>query len=228
MSSEAVYKLASVGKEFAGPTETVTVLKNVDLTVERGDSIAIHGASGSGKTTLLHIMGSLDIASSGSARFVGSDMTSLDEKQRATLRNTEMGFVFQFHHLLPEFSAIENVAMPAMINGLGKSKAFRLAEEALDRVGLSHRLKHKVTTLSGGERQRAAIARAVIMQPKVILADEPTGSLDEKTGNMVGELLVSLNNDLGTTLVVVTHNTDLAGMMQKRYELRSGELYVSH
>lgn len=228
MSNEAVYKLASVSKEFAGPSETVRVLNKVNLTVQRKESIAIHGASGSGKTTLLHIMGTLDTISSGSVTFSGREMGSLDKRQRATLRNSEMGFVFQFHHLLPEFSTIENVAMPGLIQGVGKNKAFSLAEKALERVGLSHRLTHKVTTLSGGERQRAAIARAILLSPKVVLADEPTGSLDEKTGRMVGELLVSLNSDLGTTLVVVTHNIELVDMMQRRYELRSGELYAEH
>lgn len=228
MNSKPVYRLASVGKEFAGPNEMISVLKNVDLTVGAGESLAIHGASGSGKTTLLHIMGTLDTISSGSAIFAGMEMADMDKKQRSRLRNNEMGFVFQFHHLLSEFSAIENVAMPGLVNGMGKTKAFSLAEEALERVGLSHRKDHRVMTLSGGERQRAAIGRAVLMKPKVILADEPTGSLDEKNGQMVGELLVSLNKDMGTTLVVVTHNTDLANMMQKRYELRSGELYAAH
>ncbi len=228
MSSEAVYRLASVGKEFAGPTEVVHVLNNVDLVVEPAEAIAIYGASGSGKTTLLHIMGTLDSISSGSVMFNGEEISGMDKKQRAGLRNNEIGFVFQFHHLLSEFSTIENVAMPALVSGVGKGKAFVLAEEALDRVSLSHRKKHRVTTLSGGERQRAAIARAILMKPKVILADEPTGSLDENTGHMVGDLLVSLNKDLGTTLVVVTHNTDLANMMQRRYELRSGELYAAH
>ncbi|WP_147821286.1 ABC transporter ATP-binding protein [Salidesulfovibrio onnuriiensis] len=228
MNSEAVYRLASVGKEFFGPTEMVNVLSKVDLVVGGGESIAIHGASGSGKTTLLHIMGSLDTVSSGSILFDGQEMATMNGRQRARLRNNRMGFVFQFHHLLSEFTTLENVAMPGLVNGLKKNKAFALAEEALARVGLSHRISHRVTTLSGGERQRAAIARAILLKPRVVLADEPTGSLDEHTGQMVGELLVALNKDLGTTLVVVTHNAELAGMMQKRYELRSGELYAAH
>lgn len=142
------------------------------------------------------------------------------------MRNREIGFVFQFHHLLPEFSTLENVAMPAFIAGRGRTEGIRLAKEALDMVGLAHRLEHKVTTLSGGERQRAAIARAILLRPKVLLADEPTGNLDEENGSRIGELLVSLNKELGMTFVVVTHNPELAGMMHRRMELRSGELYA--
>lgn len=228
MNSQAVYSLAAVSKRYEGPTETVSVLSNVNLSVESGESIAIHGASGSGKTTLLHIMGTLDTLSAGSAKFCGREMAGLSRKDRARMRNGEIGFVFQFHHLLPEFSAVENVAMPGLISGKNSNEMHDRAREALVRVGLEHRLSHKVTTLSGGERQRAAIARAILMRPAVILADEPTGSLDEKTGQMVGELLASLNEEMGTTLVVVTHNNELACMMQRRLELRSGELYAEH
>jgi len=226
MNKEALYRLAAVNKEFDGPSETVRVLRNVDLTIEQGESLAVLGASGSGKTTLLHLLGTLDTVSSGKIFLNGVDLSTLGNKRRAELRNHEMGFVFQFHHLLPEFSTLENVAMPAFIAGKGRNEGVRLAKEALDMVGLSHRLEHKVTTLSGGERQRAAIARAILLRPKVLLADEPTGNLDEENGARIGELLISLNKELGMTFIVVTHNPELAGMMHQRVELRSGELYA--
>ena len=226
MNKEAIYRLAAVCKEFEGPSETVRVLRKVDLSIDRGESLAILGASGSGKTTLLHILGTLDHVSSGEIFLNDVELSTLGNKQKAELRNRDIGFVFQFHHLLPEFSTLENVAMPAFIAGTGRSEGIKMAKEALDMVGLTHRLEHKVTTLSGGERQRAAIARAIILRPKVLLADEPTGNLDEENGSRIGELLVSLNNELGMTFVVVTHNPDLAGMMHRRVELRSGELYA--
>ncbi|WP_319543825.1 ABC transporter ATP-binding protein [uncultured Pseudodesulfovibrio sp.] len=226
MNKEAIYQLVAVSKEFQGPPETVRVLNKVDLTIDRGESLAILGASGSGKTTLLHMLGTLDQVTSGQIFLNGVDLNTLGNRRRAELRNREIGFVFQFHHLLPEFSTLENVAMPAFIAGKGRSEGMQLAREALDMVGLTHRLEHKVTTLSGGERQRAAIARAILLRPKVLLADEPTGNLDGRTGAMIGELLSSLNNELGMTFVVVTHNPEIAGMMHRRVELRSGELYA--
>lgn len=226
MSKEPLYRLVAVGKEFEGPSETLRVLKKIDLTIQQGESLAILGASGSGKTTLLHMLGTLDETTSGTISLNGVDLSTLDKRQRAELRNREIGFVFQFHHLLPEFSTLENVAMPAFIGGVGRTEGIKLAKEALDMVGLAHRLEHKVTTLSGGERQRAAIARAILLRPKVLLADEPTGNLDEENGTMIGELLVSLNDELGMTFVVVTHNPELAGMMHRRVELRLGELYA--
>lgn len=226
MNKEAIYRLVAVSKEFQGPPETVSVLRNVDLTIDRGESLAILGASGSGKTTLLHMLGTLDHVTTGQIFLNGVDLNTLGDRKRAELRNQDIGFVFQFHHLLPEFSTLENVAMPAFIAGKGRSEGIRLAREALDMVELTHRLEHKVTTLSGGERQRAAIARAILLRPKVLLADEPTGNLDAETGAMIGKLLVSLNNELGMTFVVVTHNPELAGMMHRRVELRSGELYA--
>jgi len=226
MNKEAIYQLVAVSKEFQGPPETVRVLKDVDLTIDRGESLAILGASGSGKTTLLHMLGTLDQVTSGQIFLNGVDLNTLGDSKRAELRNRDIGFVFQFHHLLPEFSTLENVAMPAFIAGKGRSEGLQLAREALDMVELTHRLEHKVTTLSGGERQRAAIARAILLRPKVLLADEPTGNLDGKTGAMIGELLATLNNELGMTFVVVTHNPEIAGMMHRRVELRSGELYA--
>ncbi|WP_419788053.1 ABC transporter ATP-binding protein [Pseudodesulfovibrio sp.] len=225
MSSEALYKLVGVSKEFAGPKEPVRVLRQLDLNIATGESLAILGASGSGKTTLLHILGTLDTATSGQIFMNGVNLNGLGNRERAELRNKSIGFVFQFHHLLPEFSTLENVAMPAIIAGRGRAKGIRMAREALDMVDLGHRLEHKVTTLSGGERQRAAIARAILLRPSVLLADEPTGNLDEENGAKIGNLLISLNRELGMTFVVVTHNPDLAAMMHRRVELRLGELY---
>ncbi|HBE94224.1 MAG TPA: ABC transporter ATP-binding protein [Desulfovibrio sp.] len=226
MSSEPLYLLTGVGKEYDAPTERLQVLRRIDLRIEPGESVAVIGASGSGKTTLLHIMGTLDAPSSGEVRFAGRPLAGLSVRARAELRNREIGFVFQFHHLLAEFSTLENVAMPGIIGGMDRGEALERARETLALVGLEHRLEHRVTTLSGGERQRAAIARAVLLRPKVVLADEPTGNLDEKTGRSVGELLVSLNRNLGMTFVVVTHNVELASVLGRRLELRSGELYA--
>lgn len=225
-SASVLYDLKNVGKEFQGPTERLVILRQVDLQVAPGESIAILGASGSGKTTLLHLMGVLDTATRGSIRFQGQDVTGLSEQARARIRNRELGFVFQFHHLLPEFDTLENVAMQAVIGGMPRGKANALAAEALELVGLADRRRQQVTTLSGGERQRVAIARAMLLKPKVLLADEPTGNLDERTGEKVGNLLLQLNRELGTTLIVVTHNHALAEMMNRRLELRSGELYA--
>jgi len=225
MSNDPLYRLVGVEKVFSGPPEDIRVLRKIDLTIDKGESLAIVGASGSGKTTLLHLLGTLDEVSSGQIFLNNIDLSKLDGRQRAKLRNQDIGFVFQFHHLLPEFSTLENVAMPAFIAGKGRGEGLELAREALGMVGLEHRLEHKVTTLSGGERQRVAIARSILLRPKVLLADEPTGNLDEENGNMIGELLVSLNKELGMTFVVVTHNPDLANMMHRRVELRLGELY---
>ena len=226
MNRDALYRLVAVSKEFDGPTEPVRVLRKIDLSIEAGESLAVLGASGSGKTTLLHILGTLDNVTSGQIFMNGVNLSGLGDRARAELRNRSIGFVFQFHHLLPEFSTLENVAMPAIIAGKGRTEGIRMAREALDMVGLEHRLEHKVTTLSGGERQRAAIARAILLRPRVLLADEPTGNLDEENGTMIGRLLVSLNRELGMTFVVVTHNPDLAAMMHRRVELRLGELYA--
>ncbi|ACS80581.1 ABC transporter ATP-binding protein [Maridesulfovibrio salexigens] len=226
--SNLLYELTDVVKEYEGPTETVRILDHINLTVDSGESLAILGASGSGKTTLLHILGTLDTASGGNIHFAGMNINDMTPEKRAEVRNRGIGFVFQFHHLLPEFTTLENVALPAMMAGIGQGEASDMAREALGLVGLQNRIDHRVTTLSGGERQRAAIARAILLKPKVLLADEPTGNLDEKTGKMVGEMLASLNEELGMTLIVVTHNMDLAGVMKRRLELRSGELYAQN
>lgn len=226
--SSLLYELTDVVKEFEGPTEKVRVLNHVNLNIESGDAMAILGASGSGKTTLLHILGTLDTVTSGTVNFAGMKINDMTAEKRAEVRNRGIGFVFQFHHLLPEFTTLENVALPAMLAGFSQSEASDMARDALGVVGLANRLEHRVTTLSGGERQRAAIARAILLKPRVLLADEPTGNLDEKTGKMVGEMLASLNEELGMTLIIVTHNMELADMMKHRLELRSGELYAQN
>lgn len=219
-----LYTLRGVDKSYAGPVETVQVLKGVDLDLAEGETVAVVGASGSGKSTLLHILGTLDEPSAGSVLCRGIDLAGLDEQEKAAFRNREIGFVFQFHHLLPEFNTLENVAMQAIIGGMAKKKAVELAEQTLMLVGLTERATHSVTTLSGGERQRAAIARAILARPGVLLADEPTGNLDEKTGLQVTDLLLDLNRQLGTTLVIVTHNLEIADKMQRCLELKDGKL----
>ena len=223
-----LYRVEHAGKTVESPAGELTILRDVSLTVEPGEALAIVGSSGSGKSTLLHILGTLDRATSGRVFFEGQDLSALDAAQAAHFRNRELGFVFQFHHLLPEFTTVENVAMQAIIAGTPRSKALKLAEESLERVGLAHRRDHHVTTLSGGERQRAAIARATLLCPKVLLADEPTGNLDEKTGSLVVDVLRGLNRDLGMTLIIVTHNRELAASLDRSLELRSGELYAQN
>lgn len=225
MNEKPQYVLSGISKSCPVATEEITILKNINLTVHAGESLAIVGASGSGKSTLLHLMGALDTPTSGSLLFEGESLPDMNEEKKALFRNQKLGFVFQFHHLLPEFSTEENVAMQAMISGMPRSQALALASEALEKVGLAERKHHRVVTLSGGERQRAAIARAVLLHPAVLLADEPTGNLDEKTGATVANLLLELNHSLGMTLVMVTHNHDMARLMEHCLELRSGELY---
>ena len=212
-------------KEFQGPAEKLTVLSGLNFSLPQGESAAILGASGCGKSTLLHILGTLDTPTRGEVWLDGREVGGLTSPERARVRNAEIGFVFQFHHLLPEFTTLENVAMPGIIQGMSRSKALGMAREALELVGLAERLQHRVTTLSGGERQRAAIARAILLRPRVLLADEPTGNLDERTGEKVGDILLDLNRAVGMALVIVTHNSDLAGLMHRRYELKAGELY---
>jgi len=227
MTSPALlYRARGLGKDYAGPTENVRVLNAIDFEIAQGESVAILGASGSGKSTLLHILGALDTPTRGTVEFQGRDIAKLKPAEAAALRNRDIGFVFQFHHLLPEFTALENAAMPGLIAGLARDEVFGKARLALELLGLEQRLHHRVTSLSGGERQRAAIARAVLLGPKVLLADEPTGNLDEATGQRVGALLARLNVELGMTLVVVTHNQNLALCMGRRMQLHGGELYA--
>ncbi|QCC86280.1 ABC transporter ATP-binding protein [Desulfovibrio desulfuricans] len=221
----ALYTFSNVVKKFATANEDIEIIKDISMVVEEGEMLAIVGQSGSGKSTLLHLMGALDTPSSGEICFEGRDMALMSADQKAAFRNKTLGFVFQFHHLLPEFSALENVAMPAIIGGASQRSVMTRAREMLDRVGLSARMDSKIATLSGGERQRVAIARAVFMRPRVLLADEPTGNLDEVTGAQVGELMNELNRELGMTLVVVTHNRELAAGMGRTLELKAGTLY---
>lgn len=228
VAHEFQYVVEGLGKCVLAPAGELAILRDVNMHIKAGESLAIVGASGSGKSTLLHILGALDTPTTGGVWFEGRELSRLsaaDAANAAAFRNRELGFVFQFHHLLPEFSTVENVAMQAIIGGVSRRKALQMAETALERVGLAGRRDHSVTTLSGGERQRAAIARATLTGPKVLLADEPTGNLDEKTGALVADLLLELNRERGMTLVVVTHNRELAARMDRSLELRSGELY---
>jgi len=201
----------------------VEVLRGVDLTFSRGEKTAIVGASGVGKTTLLHILGTLDRPTTGKVLYEGKDIYTLNEKDLALFRNREIGFVFQFHHLLPEFSALENTMMPCLIQGNPKREAVSRAEAILTLVGLKERLSHKPGELSGGEQQRVAVARALVLEPKVLLADEPTGNLDTKTGESVFDLLQELNQIRGVTLIVVTHNLKLAEKLSRQIQLIDGK-----
>lgn len=220
-----LYSLRNLSKTYEGPVEQVPILQAISLDIQEGESVAVVGASGSGKSTLLHILGSLASPSSGELLFGGRDMIALNAAEKARLRNAEIGFVFQFHHLLPEFNTLENVAMPAIIGGIPRRDALERAHAVLDLVGLGSRADFNVTLLSGGERQRAAIARAIIHTPRVLLADEPTGNLDEKNGEIVADLLMELNLTQSMSMIIVTHNPELAGRMGKCFELKSGDLY---
>lgn len=223
-----IYRFENVSKAFDindSNQGQLTIFKDLNFSIKAGETVGIIGASGSGKSTLLHIMGTLDKQSSGKIFFEEQEMEKFSPIQQAHFRNRCLGFVFQFHHLLPEFTLVENVAMPGLICRENPEKIYGTANKLLDRVGLTARKNYKPATLSGGERQRAAIARALIMSPKVVLADEPTGNLDEYSGNEVKNLLLELNQELGMTLVIVTHNQDIAANLDTVFELRGGALY---
>ncbi len=227
MSDNSVLSCKQLTKFFKDGERKIQVFENLDFEVSAGDTVAIMGASGSGKSTLLHLLGGLDTANHGEITIQGERLSNMSAKARGNLRNKHLGFVYQFHHLLPEFSALENVMMPLLIGKTIKSEAKIRAAEILAQVGLAERLTHRPAQLSGGERQRAAIARAMVTQPACILADEPTGNLDEKTAANVMELFMSLKDQFNTALVLVTHDQKVANKMQEQYLLTQGRLVKS-
>ena len=222
--SEFVLEAEGVVREFREGSSTLRVLDDLDLRLKRGECVAIVGASGSGKTTLLQILGGLDRPSAGHVRIEGRDLHALDEAERSALRNRTIGFIYQFHHLLPEFSALENVAMPLLVRRMPTAEAKSRAAALLEEVGLGARLTHRPHQLSGGERQRAAVARALVTEPALVLADEPTGNLDGRNAEQVFELMLRLNRERRTTLVVVTHDPRLAARMDRVLTLTDGRL----
>ncbi|MCP3126970.1 MULTISPECIES: lipoprotein-releasing ABC transporter ATP-binding protein LolD [Shewanella] len=224
---DVLLQVQSVSKSYHDGAVTTQVLSNVDLQVFKGEQLAIVGSSGSGKSTLLHIMGTLDEPTSGKVLLLGEDLYRVSSARQAQIRNQDLGFIYQFHHLLPEFTALENVAMPAFIQGKDRKQALADAQVLLERVGLGHRMTHLPAELSGGERQRVAIARALINQPKLVLADEPTGNLDANSGDAVYELIRELANQLGTAFVVVTHDHKLAGRMDRQLMMKNGYLQLA-
>lgn len=225
MTSKTMITVSNLTKTFMKDGNKIEVLKNINIEINRGDSLAMLGVSGAGKTTFLQILGVLDRPTSGTVLYDGINAFLWNERERARFRNRKIGFVFQFHHLLPEFTTLENTMMPALINGMAREDAAAKAEITLTEVGLGDRLTHKPGELSGGEQQRVAVARAMIMEPDILLADEPTGNLDTETGTRVNDLLLNLTETKGTTLVIVTHNRLLAGRMSHTIGLKDGEIY---
>jgi lipoprotein-releasing system ATP-binding protein len=225
--NDTVLSASGVHKSFSQGPEVLQVLEGVNLSIAAGERVAIVGASGSGKTTLLQILGGLDAPTSGTVAVAGRDIHQLSEQERGVLRNQALGFVYQFHHLLPEFSALENVAMPLLVRRSPVREARAAARALLERVGLGARLEHRPHQLSGGERQRAAVARALVTQPRIVLADEPTGNLDGANAESVFALMLELNRERATSLIVVTHDLKLAARMECIYELQRGTL-IAH
>jgi lipoprotein-releasing system ATP-binding protein len=215
-------EVRKLGKAYIHSGQALPVLRDVDLLLEPGDMVAVVGASGVGKSTLLQILGTLDLPTSGSINFNGEELTQMGPARLAEFRNRSIGFVFQFHHLLPEFTALENVMMPALIQKVAVPAARAKARDILGRVGLSHRLTHRPSELSGGEQQRVALARAMVLEPSLLLADEPTGNLDRATGEAIHQLFLDLNSERGSTLLVVTHNPELARLMPRKLRMIDG------
>jgi len=224
MTSKTLVAVKDVWKKFIHEGNEVVILRGIDLVIEEGEMLAVVGPSGAGKSTLLHILGTLDLPTKGTIAFEGKDVTRYSASQLASFRNQRLGFVFQFHHLLPEFTAVENVMMPGLIRGQSQRALEKRAKELLDEVGLSHRIRHRPGELSGGEQQRVALARALIMEPKLILADEPTGNLDSKTSEAIHKLFIDLNQRRGTTFLIVTHSRDLADRMARTVTMRDGRI----
>jgi lipoprotein-releasing system ATP-binding protein len=220
--SNTILRCQQLGMTYSEGPNDVEVLKDVDLQIEKGERIAIVGTSGSGKSTLLHLLGGLELPTTGSVWIDGQEMSGVSDAKRGEIRNRHLGFVYQFHHLLPEFTAVENVAMPLLIRGVDTDEANALASSLLSDIGLGHRLEHRPIELSGGERQRAAIARALVSNPDCVLADEPTGNLDHKTAETVFDMMLGLNERSDTALVMVTHDLALADRMDKIYQLEEG------
>ena len=218
-------KLENIKKSYGDSGKTVTVFDGINFTVNKGETVAILGASGVGKSTLLNIMGALDRPTEGSVFFNGENIFDKSEEALSLFRNNNIGFVFQSHHLLSDFTALENVMLPSLIGGAGRDESVEMATSLLSQVGLSERLDHKPGELSGGEQQRAAITRALVQSPELILADEPTGNLDRQTGEVVFELLLKLNKEKNITLIVVTHNEELASRLDRRVKMVDGKLY---
>ncbi|MCP3688842.1 MAG: lipoprotein-releasing ABC transporter ATP-binding protein LolD [Gammaproteobacteria bacterium] len=224
MNSELVIEASNLQKRYQQGKQAVTVLTGIDFAVGRGETHAIVGVSGAGKSTLMHLLGGLDHASAGEIKVAGQSITELSESRLGLLRNQHLGFIYQFHHLLPEFSARENIAMPLLVRREHKHEALAAADAWLQRIGLSQRAEHKPGELSGGERQRVALARALVTRPDCLLADEPTGNLDSATAAQMLDLMLDLNQDLHTALVIVTHDLDIAARMQHQWRMQDGVL----